>query len=448
MSLLRDLLLRLLQFSDQYNVSQKDAGALPVKAIVLSLKYVNRQALFSALYPDDFADWELAERTLSGSNTLGDAETWLTLLSLFDWQLTEKHRVEIETQHQPLSLIKAALKANGLDTPAWDTACKVLILQLIQGLQCMHAIELMTSRLHSKSTREATMKLLAGMYDTKHLPEDYLKTLSYILSPQCLKVDEACIQQTLTLITAQREEKKLNMKLRSMQMVALRPRLRDKLKTSLLTEQRKEQVDSQSGTWDSFTGFCHTHRFPNTLSDRIKRQLYFLAAQTRWEWGPHVCRLLDNSDIERRVRQHPVLQADCAILHWVIENLSMDGRAPFKEMMAFKSRCFASFPVVHVQRMTLTQILRLYVAAYQAPNVWKDVWKNQIGVLSPQIVRDCEAFVDANAFAGGHIVEALSGSAEGKRGEQRGEQRVEQRGELPRELARELDMQGDERESV
>ena len=75
MSLLRDLLLRLLQFSDQYNVSQKDVGALPVKAIVLSLKYVNRQALFSALYPDDFADWELAERTLSGSNTLAYADT-------------------------------------------------------------------------------------------------------------------------------------------------------------------------------------------------------------------------------------------------------------------------------------------------------------------------------------------------------------------------------------
>jgi hypothetical protein len=87
----------------------------------------------------------------------------------------------------------------------------------------------------------------------------------------------------------------------------------------------------------------------------------------------------------------------------------MDGRAPFKEMMAFKSKCFASFPVVHVQRMTLTQILRLYVAAYQAPNVWKDVWKNQIGVISPQIVRDCEAFVEANAFAAEHIATALSG---------------------------------------
>jgi hypothetical protein len=61
--------------------------------------------------------------------------------------------------------------------------------------------------------------------------------------------------------------------------------------------------------------------------------------------------------------------------------------------------------------LTLTQILRLYVAAYQAQCIWKDVWKAQIGVLSPQIVRDCETFVAENAFAAQAIVAALSGRA-------------------------------------
>jgi hypothetical protein len=192
-----------------------------------------------------------------------------------------------------------------------------------------------------------------------------------------------------------------------MQVVALRPRLRDRLKSSLLTEQNKEQVDSKMGTWDSYTGYCHAHRFPNTLSDRIKRQLYFLAAQTRWEWGELVGQLIESREIEEKVKQLPVLHADTEILTWVIDNLSMDGRPPFKEMMAFKARCFASFPVVRVQQMTLTQVLRLYVAAYQAPNVWKDIWKNQVGIISSQIIRDCEAFVDANAFAGMQIVEAM-----------------------------------------
>jgi hypothetical protein len=407
----RDLVLRLIQFSDQYNVNQKDVPALLVKSLVLSLKYIDKRALFQALYPEEFADWDLAERTLGTTqNALGDAETWLCLLSLLEWpHLTDKHKTDIETHHKPLAIIKHTLKLHNLDSPGWGTACRVLILQMIQGLQSMHAIELLTSRMLCRNTHEGTMKLLAGLYDTKHLPEDYLKTLGHILSQGCMTVNEQALTQTLASIQSQREEHKMNLKLRNLQMVALRPRLRDKLKTSLLNEQNKEQVDSKMGTWDSYTGYCHAHRFPNTLSDRIKRQLYFLAAQTRWEWGAYVQQLVDSKEIEEKIRQLPVLQADIGVLNWVIENLSMDGRPPFKEMMAFKARCFMSFPMVHVQQMTLTQVLRLYVSAYQAPNIWKDVWKAQIGIISPQIIRDCEVFVEANAFAAAHVANALAG---------------------------------------
>ena len=407
----KDLVLRLLQFSDQYNINQKDIPALPIKALILSLKYIDKRALFSTLYPDEYADWDLAERTMGASNNaLGDAETWLCLLSLLDWpSLTDKHRTDIETNHKPLAVIKNSLKAQNLDTPGWSTACKVLILQMVQGLQAMHAVELLTSRMLCKNTHESTMKLLAGLYDTKHLPEDYLKTLEHILSPTFLVINEQALSQTLTTIQAQREDHKANLRLRNMQVVALRPRLRDKLKTSLLAERRKEQINSKLGTWDSYTGYCHAHRFPNTLSDRIKRQLYFLAAQTRWDWTQHVHRLIDSKEIEERVKQLPVLQPDTGVLNWVIDNLSMDGRPPFKEMMAFKARCFLSFPVIRVQQMTLTQVLRLYVAAYQSPSVWKDIWKEQIGIISPQIIRDCELFTEGNAFAGDHIAGALSG---------------------------------------
>lgn len=407
----KDLVLRLLQFSDQYNVNQKDTTALPIKALILSLKYIDRKALLQTLYPDEYVDWDLAERSIgSTNNVLGDAETWLCLLSLLDWpSITDKHRTDIELHHKPLAVIKTSLKAHNLDTPGWGTACKVLILQMIQGLQAMHAVELLTSRNLCKNTHESTMKLLAGLYDTKHLPEDYLRTLEYILSSGNLAVNEQALTQTLTTIQTQREEHKANIKLKNMQVTAMRPRLRDRLKSALLTERRKEQVDSKMGTWDSYTGYCHAHRFPNTLSDRIKRQLYFLAAQTRWDWTPFVQNLIDSKDIEEKVKQLPVIQPDVGVINWVIDNMSMDGRPPFKEMMAFKARCFVSFPVVRVQQMTLTQVLRLYVAAYQSPNIWKDVWKEQIGIISPQIIRDCELFVEANVFAGQHIAGTLTG---------------------------------------
>jgi hypothetical protein len=253
------------------------------------------------------------------------------------------------------------------------------------------------------------MQLLAGLYDSKHMPEAYLATLLFVLSRAA--VNEAALRQAMGLIATEREERasRMNLRLKSMQAMALRPRLRDRLKTSLLTQQNKEVVDSKLGTWDSYSGWCHTHRFPNNLSDRVKRQLYFLAAQSTWDWGPHVERLLPTKDAAERVQQKPVLQPDLNILNWVIEGMSMDGRAPFKEMMQFKGRCFGSFPVVYVQQMTLTQVLRLYLAGYQHPRVWKDVWKAQVGIISPQIVRDVEAFVAENEFAGESVMRLMYG---------------------------------------
>ncbi|MFN9939576.1 MAG: hypothetical protein ACK56I_08875, partial [bacterium] len=104
------------------------------------------------LYPSEYADWELADLMLKTNNALGDTEPWLALLNLFEWpSLSDK-----ETEHSKpvLAQIKSALKSNNLDQPGWTVACRVLSLQLIHSLQSMHAIELLTSRILKKNTRD------------------------------------------------------------------------------------------------------------------------------------------------------------------------------------------------------------------------------------------------------------------------------------------------------
>jgi hypothetical protein len=39
------------------------------------------------------------------------------------------------------------------------------------------------------------------------------------------------------------------------------------------------------------------------------------------------------------------------------------------------------------------------VAAYQSPVIWKQLWKELVGVISVQIVRDIDQFVAKNEFA-------------------------------------------------
>lgn len=56
------------------------------------------------------------------------------------------------------------------------------------------------------------------------------------------------------------------------------------------------------------------------------------------------------------------------------------------------------------------QILQLYVAAYQAPTIWKEVWKHLVGVISVQIIRDLESFVARCPFADGPVMRFVAAS--------------------------------------
>ena len=50
------------------------------------------------------------------------------------------------------------------------------------------------------------------------------------------------------------------------------------------------------------------------------------------------------------------------------------------------------------------------MAAYQTPVIWKLIWKDLVGVISVQIVRDVEAFVTRYPFADADVMRFLVAS--------------------------------------
>lgn len=231
-----------------------------------------------------------------------------------------------------------------------------------------------------------------------YTPEQYEATLLFVLD-KC-EVDVAALNQIHALIQATLEDRRLSLKLSRMTVIQGRPRLRDLVSSELKTEERKAQVDTLLDTWESYTGFSYKHRFPPSLSEKVKSKLYFLACQTRWNWAKYVESVLPSGGaLCSRVASHPVTQPDLQVILRVLERLSMDGSAPFPQMTEFRKECFQSFPVTAVQRMTLSQILQLYVAAYQSPVIWKTLWKELVGVISVQIIRDIDKFVEKYEFA-------------------------------------------------
>jgi hypothetical protein len=141
------------------------------------------------------------------------------------------------------------------------------------------------------------------------------------------------------------------------------------------------QVDTLLDTWESYTGFCYKHQFPPTLSERVKSRLYFLASQTRWEWRQQVGSLLPSGGaLLDKVKSHPITQPDLPVILRVLENLSMDGSPPFRQMTAFQGSCFQSFPVTHVQRMTLSQVSVMGYLVLYTGIVNPVYWNSESGI--------------------------------------------------------------------
>lgn len=187
-------------------------------------------------------------------------------------------------------------------------------------------------------------------------PSDYETALSFVLG-QCT-VDALTLEQIHTKLQAAQEDRRLNLKMSRMTVIQGRPRLRDKVSSELKTDEKKTQVDTQLDTWDSYTGFCYKHQFPHAVGARQESAL--LPGQPNAVGLGQVCgvRAAVGGAVGDKVVAHPVTQPDLQVLLRVIERLSMDGSPPFEKMTEFRKECFASFPVTHVQRMTLSQVSR------------------------------------------------------------------------------------------
>jgi hypothetical protein len=386
----------------RYSIAVQDLPTLLAKLVILSVKYVSRQSLWRARFGEDYVDWDLVDTVAGGKrNVFGGCAEWLGLLGFCKWEGLAKREGDIQTSYPTLNVLRRHMRESSLDTGdggAWTLVCKVFLLMLVQGLSCMHALEVLTCGVFKRNTHAGCMELLAKQAEHLFTPAEYEGSLQYVLE-HC-EVDRAGLEQILALSQASMEDRRLCLKLSRMTVMEGRPRLRDRVSSTLRTEERKAQVDTQLDTWESYTGFSYKHRFPTTLSEKVRSKLYFLASQTRWNWAKYVEVILPaGGALCTRVADHPVTQPDLPVILKVLEGLSMDGSAPFEKLTEFRKACFQSFPVTHVQKMTLSQILQLYVAAYQNPIIWKELWRQLVSVISVQIIRDVDQFVAKNEFA-------------------------------------------------
>lgn len=377
-----------------FSMDTTNLSLLIVKLTVLSLKYIDKQKLWEKLFCDsenNHVDWSLIKPDF---NAFNDLYFWIPLIEQCYWGNSLADCKNPIIQH-----IKQSLQLAGVDydPQSYDLACQLLILHLLQGIPVLYAFEQLTCRKFNKDTHHVATILLSNISNILYKPEEYEVVLQEILHNKNIKIHTEVFQEKLDLLNSQQETIKVLSKQNTQSFLSNgRPRLRDLLEFST---KEKTQLDTKLGTWESYQSYCQLHQFPNILNEVTKQKIYFLVSQTKWQWQEHVAAVVGHhGEMTDKIIQYPVMNPDVDILYFCIQRLNVNGRPPFKELLLFKNKCFINFPLSMFQTMNLTQFLRLFVCIYQNEQVWKELWKMQNVLFSPQVIKDCELFSAQNPF--------------------------------------------------
>lgn len=160
-----DTLQTMLTVGKKYSIDVSDLKSLPLKIIVLSVKFVSREALWNTRFGEDhYVHWELVNM-LTNKNVLGGCLEWLGMLSFCKWDELSKTESEIANVYQPLHILRRNMRESNLDTggtDAWTLVCKVFLLMLVQGIpSLLHVLEMLTCSQFKKNTNSGCIQLLA-----------------------------------------------------------------------------------------------------------------------------------------------------------------------------------------------------------------------------------------------------------------------------------------------
>jgi hypothetical protein len=377
---------------------EKEGISNMVKAIVIiSLKYVNKEALFKAILPDMFIDWDyVRNQSIMSSgkkNFLGDSASWLNLVHFMDFGALSLPDPVLQTKYPPLHCLHTAItKASGtrgkLD---FGDACKLLILNNIDGLTSKMMIEHHTSSRMNCNTHAICSGIVSALADERHSSDVYEDTFKYVIGT-LMNVNEKALADNIAHYKQTKMARDKAWILKAVQSKICRPSMR-RVAAAMVTaksEQRdvfgnggpSNMVDGRSSCGTSVMGntmmgndgtgvLCITFeqhsqfvRYPNSMSNLRRLRCYLLACQGHHVQYQNFLDELVPKDVALALADSPVTIPDSNSVFLGIDSLAMNVR-PFDELNQFRTKCFISFASHQKRDLSLTQVLKLYVAAYQ-----------------------------------------------------------------------------------
>ena len=385
-------------------LNARDVTSL-LKKTVANIKSCDRRRTYAAVFEGDpYMNWEYVESMTASS--LGDIVSALALTSMLEFPEIEAH-LKLTAPTAGLDCLlqfRRDVAATGLALPM-EQVLHMLLLANLLGFSAMHALEQYTSRVLQRATREQVQALAERMADYRFSSEQYTRSFSWVLQ-QCRVGDS--FKHELATHFAQREGVEKAMQLKHLELAVGRPRLMDKLarKRELSSVSNAKGGSAVTGAGlDTFQEWLTRVRFPNTISQRLKRRLYFVMSQPSHDFEA-TCTALAGRLVAPSVVRERLANPETQVLVDVILSLNIQ-RSPFPELTVFMRSCFRAFPQRDLRELSLLKYMQLYVASYQHPELWKACWTAVHPLLSYQVIKDVEDFVTATPANGGALAEIL-----------------------------------------
>ena len=377
MSLHTEAITAYMKFCSDVNLTVEHPHPSMMQMILVFQRNVDNKRTFKLLYPDTFIDWETVE-IIKQSHTSYDVGTWVTFMGYVGVQNITPALI---ARHRILSHFHKAMIQSNLVTDH-EHLIKIFLLVHTHNIQVLHAIERYFTSILNRDVHVDCLTFFSLLYNEQFTHEDSMACIAELMQSH-LTIDSTHAQQEMELIQTKSKEIDTMFKQKHMRAHIGRPKLRSKL--NRLGPDQVFETDRWS-TW------CENIRFPNVFSITNKKKLYFLMAQTAFDHKTYIHQVLPIKDLQEIVLKFPVQQPDVDILTDCILGTRLT-QEPFPEINLFKTECFKSFAVDQKNRLLLNDLLHLYIASYQPPTVWKAVWKCIFPILSIQIIRDIESFV-------------------------------------------------------
>jgi hypothetical protein len=157
----------------------------------------------------------------------------------------------------------------------------------------------------------------------------------------------------------------------------------------------------------TFEQYGSVVRFSNSMSILKRLRCYLLTCMSHNIDIPAYIHKLVDKDTAAVILNLGVIVPHQESVSVAIQSLAMNG-APFQALNLFRDSCFSFFSLNQRMGINLSQVLHLYIAAYQRKDIWKECWKFIYPIMSSQISKSVELFVHQNPLAVVDVMHLLS----------------------------------------